>query len=287
MRQRGLDAASIRGSGPNGRILEADVLRYSPGSSGEKPFADASRPLGAGPNAKASAGISSMRRAVAAKVANSFATVPHFYLRTEVDVTSLVQLRQQNIDAFEKCCGVRPSLTDFLLRAMAQALRDCPQANRIWQNDAIVELPTVDVGLVVQVGDGLLVPVIRQADQLGLLDLVRERVRLTDAVRSGRAPGDVFQGGATSLTNLGKHRVDEFAAIISPPQSSMLAVGRVAERPMAVDGKLCLRQTMHLTLSVDHRVMDGVPAAEFLDRIVDLLERPFVLLCEMPSARIV
>ena len=140
------------------------------------------------------------------------------------------------------------SLTDFLLRAMAQALRECPHANRIWQNDTIVQLPSVDVGLVVQVSDGLLVPVIRHADRLGLLDLVRERIKLTDAVRSGKASGDVFQGGATSLTNLGKHRVDEFAPIISPPQSSMLAVGRVAERPAAFDGKLCLRQTMHLTL---------------------------------------
>jgi pyruvate dehydrogenase E2 component (dihydrolipoamide acetyltransferase) len=278
LKQRGIDAASIRGSGPNGRILEADVLRFTP-----RPTDLRSAPEeGQGVRA---AGISSMRRAVAAKVTTSFATVPHFYLRSEVDVTSLVQLRQQNIEAFEKCCGVRPSLTDFLLRAMAQALRECPHANRIWQNDTIVQLPTVDVGLVVQVSDGLLVPVIRHADRLGLLDLVRERIKLTDAVRSGKAPGDVFQGGATSLTNLGKHRVDEFAAIISPPQSSMLAVGRVAERPAAFDGKLCLRQTMHLTLSVDHRVMDGVPAAEFLDRIVDLLERPFVLLCEMPADR--
>ena len=222
-----------------------------------------------------------MRRAVAAKVAESFATVPHFYLRSEVDVTSLVQLREQNLEAIEKCCGVRPSLTDFLLRAMALALRDCPQANRIWQNDAIVQLPSVDVGLVIQVGDGLMVPIIQNADRLGLAELARQRIKLAEIVRSGKTPADLFQGGATSLTNLGKHRVDEFAAIISPPQSSMLAVGRLAERPAAYEGRLCLRQTMHLTLSVDHRVMDGVPAAEFLDRIVELLEKPLLLLCEM------
>ena len=128
-----------------------------------------------------------------------------------------------------------------------------------------------------------MVPIIHQADRLGLLDLVRQRIKLTEAVRSGKTPADVFQGGATSLTNLGKHRVDEFAPIISPPQSSMLAVGRVAERPAAFEGQLCLRQTMRVTLAIDHRVMDGVPAAEFLDRIVDLLEKPFVLLCDMPS----
>ena len=158
-----------------------------------------------------------MRRAVAAKVAESFATVPHFYLRSEVDVTSLVQLRQQNLEAFEKSCGQRPSLTDFLLRAMALALRDCPQANRIWQNDTIVHLPSIDVGLVVQVGDGLLVPIIHHADRLGLVDLVRQRAKLMAAVRSGKTPADIFQGGATSLTQPGQAsrrrvRADHLAA---------------------------------------------------------------------------
>lgn len=282
MRQRGIDVSQVRGSGPNGRIVEADVLNASsqiPAGAGSKAASHVSDSAKTAP----AGSISSMRRAVAAKVTASFATVPHFYLRSEVDVTSLVELRQQNIDSFEKCCGVRPSLTDFLLRAMALALHDCPHANRIWQNDTIVQLPTVDVGLVAQVGDGLMIPVIRQADTLGLLELTRQRIKLTDAVRAGTAPADALQGGATSLTNIGRHRVDEFAAIISPPQSTMLAVGRVAERPVAIDGRICLRQTMCLTLSVDHRVMDGVPAAEFLDRIVDLLEKPFVLLCDIPS----
>ena len=123
-----------------------------------------------------------------------------------------------------------------------------------------------------------MVPILHHADRLDLADIVRQRARLMATVRSGRMPADIFQGGATSLSNLGKHRVDEFTPIILPPQSSMLAVGRVAERPAAFDGRLCLRQTVHLTLSVDHRVMDGVPAAEFFDRIVELLENPFLLL---------
>lgn len=279
MRERGIDAATLRGTGPNGRIVEADVLRATASPT-------CASPLGKGQEVRTvqpTAALSSMRRAVAAKVTESFATVPHFYLRSEVDVTSLVQLREQNIQAFEKCCGLRPSLTDFLLRAMALALRDCPKANQIWQNDTIVQLPSIDVGLVVQVGDGLLVPIVRHADRLSLFDIARERSRLTDLLRSGKTPADLFQGGATSLTNLGKHRVDEFAPIISPPQSTMLAVGRVAERPAAHEGRLCLRHTMHQTLSVDHRVMDGVPAAEFLGRIVELLENPFLLLCDMSS----
>jgi len=270
MRQCGVSAANVQGTGPNGRILEADVLRAAATPS----FQAANRPMPAG-------AISSMRRAVAAKVAESFATVPHFYLRSAVDMTLLMQLREQNLVAIERSCGMRPSVTDFLLRAMALALRDCPQANRIWQNDSIVQLPTVDVGLVIQAGDGLMVPVIQDADRLGVMDMARQRVKLTEIVRSGKTPADLFHGGATSLTNLGKRRVDEFAAIISPPQSSMLAVGRLAERPAVHEGRLCLRQTMNLTLSIDHRVMDGVPAAEFLDRIVELLETPLLLLCDI------
>jgi pyruvate dehydrogenase E2 component (dihydrolipoamide acetyltransferase) len=278
MRQRGVDPATVRGSGPGGRIVEADVLRTtcSPRPSLGAGPAYAQSPLPGG-------SLSPMRRAVAAKVAESFATVPHFYLRSEVDVTALLQLRAQTLDAIEKCCGQRATLTDFLLRAMVLALRDCPHANRIWQNDSIVALPSIDVGLVVQVEDGLMVPVIHGADRLTMIDLVRERASVMAAIRSGKTAADLFQGAATSLTNLGKRRVDEFAPIISPPQSSMLAIGRVAERPVAFEGRLCLRSTLHLTLAVDHRVMDGVPAAEFLDRIVGYLEKPFLLLCDTSS----
>jgi pyruvate dehydrogenase E2 component (dihydrolipoamide acetyltransferase) len=265
LRQRGLDPATLRGSGPGGRIVEADVLHA---------------PALAVPRIPAGGNLSPMRRAVAAKVSESFATVPHFYLRSEADVTTLVALRQSVAETIEKQCGTRPSVTDFVLRAMALSLRDHPQANRIWQNGSIVSLPSVDVGLVVQVDDGLLVPILHEADRLGLAEVVRQRAKLTAVVRSGKMPADILGGGATSLSNLGKHRVDEFTPIIQPPQSSMLAMGRVAERPAACEGRLCLRHTVHLTLAVDHRVMDGVPAAEFFDRIVELLENPFLLLCE-------
>ncbi len=268
MQQRGIDQVTVHGTGPGGRIVEADVLRAA-----TKPGRATAEPAAAGT-------LSPLRRAVAAKVSESFATVPHFYLQSEVDVTSLVQLREQARETLQQGRGQAPSLTDFLLRALALALRDCPQANRIWRNDTIVQLPSIDIGLVLQVRDGLLVPIFHQADRLGLMDMARERAKLTAAIDSGKAPADIFQGGATSLSNLGQHRVDRFAPIISPPQSSMLAVGRVAERPAAFGGQLCLRHTLHLTLAVDHRVMDGVPAAEFLERIGELLEHPFLLFCD-------
>jgi pyruvate dehydrogenase E2 component (dihydrolipoamide acetyltransferase) len=262
MQGRGIDPAAVHGTGPGGRIVEADVLRAVAGRTA------------------AGEGLSPMRRAVAAKVAESVATIPHFYLRATADVTLLVQLRQQLVEPVQERCGQRPSLTDFLLRATALALRDCPQANRVWQQGSIVELAGIDVGLVVKVGDGLMVPIIHGADRLGLVELVGRRAELVAAVQAGRLPAESLQGGATALTNLGRHRVDEFAAIISPPQSSMVAVGRAALRPAEHEGRLCLRQTLHLTLSADHRVMDGDPAAGFLDRIVELLENPLLLICE-------
>ena len=268
MRKKGLDPVCVPGSGPNGRIVEADVIHAEPS-------------LGIAPPAPlATTGISPIRRAVAQKVTESFRDVPHFYLRAEADVTSLLMLRQQMIETVERTAGVRLSLTDLLLRAMILGFRDCRHANRIWQNDGIVELPTIDVGLVVMVGDGLLVPILHEADRLSLMELVRRRAELVDACRSGRVPAGMLQGGASALSNLGRHRVDEFAPIISPPHSSMLAVGRVAPRPTVFEDRLCIRQTLCLTLSVDHRVMDGDPAAEFLDRIVSYLERPFQLACE-------
>ncbi len=263
MRQRGIDAATVRGTGPNGRIVLADV----PETARPAPFKAAAQ----------SGSISPMRRAVAAKVAASFATVPHFYLETEADVTELVELRQQVLASVEKSHGLRPSLTDYLLLAVGRALREHPQANRIWQDGAIVPLPDSDVGMVVQVDDGLMTPVLRGVDRLCLTEVARQRTALAASVRSGKTSADQFHGGATSLTNLGRHRVDRFAPIISPPQSSMLAVGRVCERPAAFQRQICLRQRMCLTLAVDHRVMDGVPAAEFLDRIVELLETPALL----------
>ncbi|MFH1266331.1 MAG: 2-oxo acid dehydrogenase subunit E2, partial [Planctomycetota bacterium] len=272
MRRLGIEPAAVRGSGPSGRIVEADVLRLE-ATTRASPAGSNSGPA-----------VSPMRLAVARKVSESFATVPHFYLRAEVDVTALGNLRKELAGQVEAACGSRLSLTDLLLRALALALRDMPQANRIWQHDTIVDLPSVDVGLVVQVDDGLMVPILHAADRLELVELARRRAEIVAAARAGALPAQAFEGGAAALSNLGRHRVDEFAAIISPPHSSMLAVGRAASRPAVFEDRLCVRQTLHLTLSVDHRVMDGGPAADFLDRIVALLEAPLLLLWEAPHA---
>lgn len=218
-----------------------------------------------------------MRRSIAERTALSFSTIPHFYLRAEADVTELVKLRKNLLEVVQREYGVKITVTDFLLRAQALALRDFPAANAVWQEDKIARYADADVGVVVGLPDGLLIPVIRAAHNLPLGQLAKERARLVEAVRAGRFNAEMLAGGATSLSNLGTTRTDDFAAIIAPHQSSMLAVGRAALRPYVVDGRLEIRTTVRLCLSVDHRVLDGGPAAYFLGRIVELLEAPIAL----------
>lgn len=268
----GVDATRLQGSGRTGRIIEADVLK-----------AAASQGLAAIPSptlesAPAIPGqVSIMRRNIAERTALSFSTIPHFYLRADVDATALVKLREQLLGDVEKESGVRVTLTDFLLRAQALALRDFPAANSVWRENNLVRYADADVGLVVGLPDGLVIPVIRAAQNLSLVQIAKERSRLIEAVRTGRFNAEMLAGGATSLSNLGATRTDEFAAVIAPHQSSMLAVGRAAPRPYVVAGRLEIRTTLRLCLSVDHRVMDGGPAAGFLGRIVGLLETPKAL----------
>jgi pyruvate dehydrogenase E2 component (dihydrolipoamide acetyltransferase) len=256
MRELGVPVSGIKGSGPGGRIVVKDVLAAKRGK------------------ASAGTGISMMRRAIAEKTAASFSTTPHFYLRVEADVTALLAFKEQCTPAVVKETGVKPTLSDFLIWAMAQALSEFPYANSVWRQNTIEKLSTVDVGLVVGLPDGLLVPVVKGVDKLTVAGVAKARSALVESAKTGRLSAAETQGGAMSLSNLGNSGVDEFAAVILPGQSSMLAVGRAAPRPFVVNNQLTVRTTMRLCLAVDHRVMDGAPAAEVLGRIVGLLEHP-------------
>ncbi len=252
-KELGVDTRRIQGSGKGGRIIEADVLK---GATATSP------------------GLSVMRRAIARQTAESFSSAPHFYLRCEVEATALIRLREDLLPEIESREGVRLTLTDFILRAQAMALKQFPAANGIWLNDDIVKVPGGDVGLVVGLPEGLMIPIVRSPGTGDLGGLAKQRTSLVAAARAGTLSLEALQGGATSLSNLGNTRVDEFAAVIAPPQSTMLAVGRASPRPYVVNGKLAVRATLRVCLSVDHRVLDGGPAADFLGRITELLEDP-------------
>jgi pyruvate dehydrogenase E2 component (dihydrolipoamide acetyltransferase) len=259
---RGLDASQIQGTGPNGRIVDTDVAAFS------------APPKSASP---ALPKLSVMRQTIARRTAESFSTAPHFYLRTELDADALLECRAGWLESVEKECGVRLTLTDLILKAMALALRDRPKFRRIWEGGTIRSMESVDIGLVVGLEDGLMIPILRNVDRLSLADLARQRSQLTEAARKGTLSAEQTQGGSITLSNLGHSVVDDFAAVLPPPHSAILAVGRVVPRPFVDQGKLCARPTIKMCLSVDHRVLDGAPAADYLGRLAELIAKPLPL----------
>jgi pyruvate/2-oxoglutarate dehydrogenase complex dihydrolipoamide acyltransferase (E2) component len=194
-----------------------------------------------------------------------------------LDATALLGFRQKVTAHAEKKHGVRITITDVLLWALSVSLRDCPQANRVWDNGQVVSLPTVDVGLAVTYAGGLTKIRIREVDRMGLLALARRRTELVDAVRSSQLPSDASGGGAIILYNAGKGCVDEYSSSVPVGQCCVLAVGCIKPRPFVADGKLEVRPTLRACLSVDARVLDGVAAAQLLSKFVELVEEPEVM----------
>jgi pyruvate dehydrogenase E2 component (dihydrolipoamide acetyltransferase) len=261
LREQGIHPRDVRGSGPAGRIIEADVLR-----------AATTVEAATGGIVAASSGLTPMRRAIA-RVTTASCAVPQYHLRAELDATSMLAERERLLPKIQAEQGVRLSFTDLLLRAIGRALRDFPATNAIWRHQDVERLSEVNVGVAVNLDDGLLVPTLRQVDLLSLAELARRRKQLVTAARNGRLASEAASAVAISLSNLGDTRVDEFSALLFPPQSMILSAGRIATRPLVVDGQLCARPTLRLTLTVDHRVLDGAPAAQLLGRIVRYLEQ--------------
>jgi len=267
-RELGIDIASVSAENGN-RIVEADVRRFAESLRGPGGSAKAEHK----PVEQAEARI---RSRIAERMTESFATIPHFYLSVVADATELVKAREQLLKA--PLAKARITYTDFLVKALALALRNHAQANVSWREGRVTPLTAAHIGVAAQFGERLLVPVIRDADQLSIIDIARARIDLVERGRSNRLAPDDLQGASCTLSNLGMHRVDQFHAVINPPESAILAAGRIALRPFVVDGQLAVRETMALTLSVDHRVIDGVAAAQFLESIVTAIENPLSLM---------
>jgi len=252
--EKGVDLSSVRGTGPQGRITEKDLLD----------FLAAQELLTPGP----------IQRLTAQRMTKSFTSTPHFYLTIEVNATKLVELRERLRPIIEEKAGVRLTFTDILIVLVAKALRDHPLANASWEEGRIRLCKEINIGLATAVEEGLVVPVIKRADEKGLAQIAGERKELADKAAEGRLRLEELEGGTFTLTNLGMFGVDEFGAIINPPQSAILAVGRIAERPVVEKGEVVARPTIRLTLSVDHRVLDGAEGARFLSDLKALIEEP-------------
>jgi pyruvate dehydrogenase E2 component (dihydrolipoamide acetyltransferase) len=211
---------------------------------------------------------------MAERMTASWATAPHFYLVREVNAGRLVAWRA----LASKQAAARITYTDLLVRLVAAALAQHPRVNVSWKDGAIVPHGAIDIGLAVAVDDGLVVPVLRQVDTLSLAEIARRREDVVGRAQTGTLrPADIQAGGFT-ISNLGMYGVDAFSAIVNPPQAAILAVGRIADRVVAVDGRPAVQPTTVLTLSCDHRALDGARGAQFLGALADLVEEPLALL---------
>jgi pyruvate dehydrogenase E2 component (dihydrolipoamide acetyltransferase) len=264
--ERGVDLAALRGSGPGGAVLAADVPAGTPAAPAPAGRAAAARP--------AAAGISNVWRIMAERMTASWTSAPHFYLVREVNVSRLVTWRERA----GRQAGARITYTDLLVRVVAAALVQYPRVNVSWRDGAIVQHADVNVGLAVALDEGLVVPVLHQADRLTLAEIAGRREDLVARAQAGKLrPADI-QGGGFTISNLGMYGVDAFNAIVNPPQAAILAVGRIVDRVVALDGRPAVQPTLVLTLSCDHRALDGARAAQFLGALADLIEEPLALL---------
>jgi pyruvate dehydrogenase E2 component (dihydrolipoamide acetyltransferase) len=276
--EMGVDLASLKGSGPEGRIVKEDVLA----AGGPRPKADRRRPA---PPAERQPGPevevvepTRMQATIARRMAESKSTVPEFQVTVEARVDLAVSLRQQLKDSVPGAEKV--TMTDFLVRACALALRKFPEVNSSWAEGRFQRKRAVNIGLAVppSQGMGLLVPVVHDADLKDLIQISIESRQVIERARSGR-PGEGDLSGATfSISNLGMYGVDEFTAIINPPEAAILAVGAIKDVPVVHDGRIIPGKVMRMTLSIDHRVFYGATAAQFMAEVKRLIENPVTLL---------
>jgi pyruvate dehydrogenase E2 component (dihydrolipoamide acetyltransferase) len=289
--QAGVDISKIAGSGPNGRIVKADVdaaLSRGPAPASAAAPAAAPAPIAA-PRPAAPVAItaphtavpnSSMRKVIARRLAESKATIPHFYVSTDVEIDALLKIRA-DLNARSPKDGpgaYKLSVNDLVIKATAVTLRRFPNVNSMWTEDAILQLHDVDISVAVSIPDGLITPIVKGADIKGLAAISNEMKDLAARAKSGKLKPEEFQGGGFSISNMGMYGVRDFAAIINPPQAGILAVSAGEQRPVVKNGALAIATVMTLTLSVDHRVIDGALAAEFLQALKRNIEDPLSLM---------
>jgi len=280
----GLDLKAVSGSGPYGRIIKHDVeAALSSGAPTAKPVAAAAAPQAVAAPAPVPAfgpayreePLSSMRKVIAQRLTEAKQTVPHFYLTVECQVDKLLALRSElngRSDAYKL------SVNDFVIRAVALALKKVPAANASFAETAIRYYTEVDISVAVATPSGLITPIVKHADHKGLAEISNEMKVLAGKAKDGKLKPEEFQGGGFTISNLGMYGIKEFAAIINPPQGCILAVGAGEQRPVVKGGALAIATVMNCTLSVDHRVVDGAVGAEFLAAFKALIEEPLTML---------
>jgi len=289
---QGLDLAKITGSGPKGRIVKADVSGAPATASVSAPPPMAAAPAASLPSSASAASVEAlyqgrsyktvpldgMRRVIADRLTEAKQTIPHFYLRRDIQLDTLLKLRSE-VNAGLEARGVKLSVNDFIIKACAMALQSVPAANAVWAGDRVLQMEASDISVAVAIEGGLFTPVLQDADSKSLSKLAVEMKDLAARARSRKLAPHEYQGGSFSISNLGMMGIDNFDAVINPPQGAILAVGAGKKRPVVSDdGTLSVATVMSVTMSVDHRVIDGALGAELLDAIVNNLEHPLSML---------
>jgi pyruvate dehydrogenase E2 component (dihydrolipoamide acetyltransferase) len=286
-REHGIHPGSLAGSGPNGRVVRQDVEAAIASRDSATPSAvsvpvaapTALEPPHVSSSTRASSGYTviphtGMRRAIARRLTESKSTVPHIYIMTECRVDELLELRRR----INEAPSVKISVNDFVVKAVASAFQDVPQANVTWSEEGLRRYDGVDIAVVVATTDGLLTPVVRGVNQLSLSGVSESIGELVERARAGRIRQEELEGGSFAVTNLGMYGITEFSAILNPPQSGILAVGAAKPQAVVVDGGLAVATVMRCTLSVDHRAIDGALAAQWLAAFTERMEHPISIL---------
>jgi len=274
-REHGVDVTRLRGSGPGGEVLAEDILKAAQGAgaAGGVPAAVGSTAAKPQPSGKIEP-LGTIGRLMAARTTQSWTSVPHFFVTREVDASGLVEAHKRIAAETEKSRGVKVTLTDLLVALVARALAKHPRMNASWIDESIRHNPEINVALAVAVEEGVVAPVLHGADRSSIGDLATQRRELAERAKAGRLQPADITGGTFTISNLGMYGVDSFTAIIVPPQAAILAVGRVGDRVVAINGNAVVRPMITLTLSTDHRVADGARAALFLNDLTEAIGDP-------------
>jgi pyruvate dehydrogenase E2 component (dihydrolipoamide acetyltransferase) len=259
-KELGVDFTRLKGTGPDGTITAEDVQAFADGKGAAAP--SAGEPL------------SQIARLMAERTTQSWTSVPHFFLVREVDAGAFVDLNKKLTPEIEKRYGARLTITDLLIALVSRVLAKHPRMNSSWTGDAIRENPDINISVAMAVKDGVVGAVVHKANAAQLGEISTQRRDLSERARAGRLRPPDITGGTFTISNLGMYQVDAFSAIITPPQAAVLAVGSVSDRVVAVDGKPGVRPMMTMTLSSDHRVVDGAKAAEFLSELAEAIREP-------------
>ncbi|MCP1222227.1 pyruvate dehydrogenase complex dihydrolipoamide acetyltransferase [Acetobacter orientalis] len=276
--QKNIDLATVKGTGPHGRIVRADVESAAKaGASTLSQIPTATLPVAEG--TIQTVPHSGMRKVIARRLSESKSTIPHFYVSVDVELDALLALRSQ-INATSPAEGpesFKLSVNDMLIKAAAVALKRVPAVNAAFTEDAMILYDDVDISIAVSIPDGLITPIVKQANKKGLKQISQEAKDLVKRARAGKLKPEEFQGGTFSISNMGMYGVKEFSAIINPPQAGILAIAAGRKQPVVKGNEIAIATVMTVTLSVDHRVVDGAAAAEWLSAFRSVVEAPLSL----------